>query len=229
MNILCMYIHNMLYNPNITCYITGICDIACYDEGMLYNMLYTMLCNMIHNVLHNMLRAKNPPSHFPLSGSRSASLQYRFIQQLLVGLALIIGEGHATFRLGLIGGRGGAVGGARSRSAGLDSSGGPVVLGWILGVPGQHLVRNLLHAWPGLAGFVVDFIQLLHGASVPVQEVKPGINHGIKSLHKERHSEEACQTGHHHLVNVWNLRQTWAKQCASCRSQMLHAVPKCYR
>ena len=116
-------------------------------------MLYTVLCNMIHNVLHNMLRAKHPPpngSHFPLPGSGSASLQCPFIQQLLVGLALIIGdsESHATFLAGLIGCRGGAVGGARRRSAGLDSRGGPVVLGWILGVPGQHLARNVLPAGP---------------------------------------------------------------------------------
>jgi hypothetical protein len=33
----------------------------------------------------------------------------------------------------------------------------------------------------GLARFVVDFIQLLHGACVSVQEVKPGIKHGILS------------------------------------------------
>ena len=103
---------------------------------------------MIHNVLHNMLRAKNPPSHFPLPGSGSASLQCQFIQQLLGCLALIIGEGHATFLAGLIGGRGGAVGGAWRRSAGLDSSGGPVVLGWILGVPGKHLAHNILPAGP---------------------------------------------------------------------------------
>jgi hypothetical protein len=56
---------------------------------MLYNMLYMMLCNMIHNVLHNMLCAKNPPSHFPLPGTGSASLQCLFIQQLLVGLLMI--------------------------------------------------------------------------------------------------------------------------------------------
>jgi hypothetical protein len=47
----------------------------------------------------------------------------------------------------------------------------------------------------GLAGFVVDFIQLLYGAGVPVQEVKPGINHGILSLPEGRHSEESRQTG----------------------------------
>ena len=153
-----------------------------------------MLCNMIHNVLHNMLCAKNPPSHFPLPGSGSASLQCPFIQQLLVGLALIIGdsESHATFLAGLIG-RGGAVGGARRRSAGLDSRGGRVVtvLGWVLGVPGEHLARNLLPAGP--CSFV-HFIKLLHGAGVPVQAVKPGINHGILSLPEGRHSEEARQT-----------------------------------
>ena len=94
-----------------------------------------------------MLRAKNPPSHFPLPGSASASLQCPFIQQLHVGLALIIGEGHATFRAGSIGGA--AVGGAWRRSgASFDSRCGPVILGLILGVPGQHLARNVLHAGP---------------------------------------------------------------------------------
>jgi hypothetical protein len=77
-----------------------------------------MLCNMIHNVLHNMLRAKNAPPHFPLPWSRLASLQCQFIQQLLGLLALIIREGHATFRAGLICGRCRAVGGTQRRSAG---------------------------------------------------------------------------------------------------------------
>ena len=163
-----------------------------------------MLCNMIHNVLHNMLRAKNPPSHFPLPGPGSASQQCKFIQQLLVCLALIIREGHATFLAGLIGGRGGAVGGARRRSAGLDSRGGPVVLGWILGVPGEHLARNLLPAGP--CSFVY-FIKLLHGAGVPVQAVKPGINHGILSLPEGRHSEEARQT----LAKQFSSR--WSQTC----------------
>jgi hypothetical protein len=61
---------------------------------------------------------------------------------------------------------------------------------------------SILHATyflQGLVDFVVDFVQLLHGAGVPVQEVKPGINHGILSLPEGRHSEEARQTGHHHL------------------------------
>jgi hypothetical protein len=101
---------------------------------------------MIYNVLHNMLRAKNLLSHFPLPRSGSASLHCPFIQQLLFGLALHIGEGHATFRAGLIGGRGGAVGGAWRRSAGLDSRGCSVFRGWILGVPGQHLLRNVRRA-----------------------------------------------------------------------------------
>ncbi len=43
----------------------------------------------------------------------------------------------------------------------------------------------------GLAGLVVDFIQLLHGTGVPVQEVKPGIDHGTPSFPEGRHSEEA--------------------------------------
>jgi hypothetical protein len=42
--------------------------------------------------------------------------------------------------------------GARRRSAGLDSRSGPVVLGWKLGVPGQHLAHNILYP-----GFVVNF------------------------------------------------------------------------
>jgi hypothetical protein len=149
---------------------------------MLYNMLYMMLWNMIHHVLHNMLRAKNHPSHFPLPCSGSASLQCLFIQQLLVCLALIIAalirrRGPCHFRAGPIGGSGeAALGGAWRRSgAGFDSCCGPVVLGRILGVPGQHLARNVLHA-----GFVVDFIQLVH--CLPVQEVKPGIDHGILSV-----------------------------------------------
>jgi hypothetical protein len=93
----------------------------------------------------------------------------------------------------------------------------------------QASILRATYFMQGLAGFVIDFIQLLHGACVPVQEVKPGINHGILSLPEGQHSEEASQTGHHHLGHAWNLRQTWAKQCASCRSQMHHAMPKCSR
>jgi hypothetical protein len=78
----------------------------------------------------------------------------------------------------------------------------------------------------GLAGFVVDFIQLLHGTGVPVQEVKPGINCEILSLPEGRHSEEARQTGHHHLGHAWNLQQILAKQWANCMFHMRHAVPK---
>jgi hypothetical protein len=145
---------------------------------------------MIHNVLHNMLRAKNPPSHFPLPGSGSASLQCPFIQQLLVGLALIIGEGHATFLAGLIGCRGGAVGASTAAAA-------PSFLGGYLVF--QASILRATYFLQGLVDFVVDFIQLLHGACVPVQEVKPGINHGILSVPEGRHSKEARQTGHHHL------------------------------
>jgi hypothetical protein len=112
---------------------------------MLYNMLYNILCHMLRNVLHYMLRAMNPPPS-PLPGSGSASLQCLFIKQLLSCFALIIGEGHATFRAGPIGGRCGAVGGVLMRSAGFDSRDGPVVLGRILAVPGQHLARNVLHS-----------------------------------------------------------------------------------
>jgi hypothetical protein len=146
---------------------------------------------------------RTPPLR-PLPGSGSASLQCPFIQQLLGCFALIIGEGHATFRAALIGGCGWAIGGAW-RSACLNSRGGPVVLGWIPGdgVPGQHLARNGLHA-----GFVGDFIQLLDG--IPVQEVKQysGIDHGIVSLRSRRHSEEARQVGDHQLGHAWILPQS---------------------
>ena len=64
----------------------------------------------------------------------------------------------------------------------------------------------------GLAGFVVYFIQSLHGAGIPVQEVNSGINYGTLSLLEGQHSEEARQTGHYRLGHAWNLRQTWAKQ-----------------
>jgi hypothetical protein len=43
-------------------------------------------------------------------------------------------------------GRGGAVEGAQRRSAGFDIRCGPVVFGWKLGVPGQHLALNVLYA-----------------------------------------------------------------------------------
>ena len=65
----------------------------------------------------------------------------------------------------------------------------------------QASVLRATYFLQGLVDFVVDFIQLLHGAGVPVQAVKPGINHGILSLPEGRHSEEA-----------W---QTWAKQCSA--------------
>ena len=88
----------------------------------------------------------------------------------------------------------------------------------------QARILRATYFLQGLVDFFVDFIQLLHGAGVPVQAVKPGINHGILSLPEGRHSEEA--------------RQTWAKQSASRRSQTgdwfqtgdwRHAVPKCSR
>jgi hypothetical protein len=68
-------------------------------------------------------------------------------------------------------------------------------------VPGQHLALNILYA-----GFVNNFIQLLHG--VPAQDVNPGINTGILSLHEGLHSKEALQVGNHHLGHAWNLRQS---------------------
>jgi hypothetical protein len=193
---------------------------------MLYNMLCKMLCNMIRNVLHKMLRAKKPPPPLPGSGSALASLQCQFIQQLLGCFALIIRKGRATFRVGAIGGRGGAVRGARRRSAGFDRRDGPVVLGQIHGVPGQHFVLNVLHAGPcRLPKFVINFIQLLHGAGVPVQEVKPGIDHGILSLPEGRHSEEACQTDDHHLEHAWNLLQSNAPVAGPSCVMLCPSVP----
>jgi hypothetical protein len=101
---------------------------------MLCSILYTMLCKMIRNVL----RDKNPSSlpSFPVPNlpACSASLFNNYLAALLSPLA------------GPIGGHGGAVGGAWRRSAGFDSSSGPVVLGWQLGVPGQHLARNVVYA-----------------------------------------------------------------------------------
>jgi hypothetical protein len=161
---------------------------------------------MIHNVLHNMQRARNIPSHFPLPGSGSASLQCPFIQQLLVGLALIVGEGHATFRAGLIGGRGGAVGVCGGGALASTAAAAPSFLGGYLVY--QASILRARYFMQGFAGFVVDFIQLLHGASVPVQEVK------LASIMRSRVSmksdtprklarqaiilsgEEARQTGH---------------------------------
>jgi hypothetical protein len=46
----------------------------------------------------------------------------------------------------------------------------------------QASILRATYFLQGLVDFVVDFIQLFHGACVPVQEVKSGINHGILSL-----------------------------------------------
>ncbi len=93
---------------------------------------------------------------------------------------------------------------------------------------GRYLVyqASILRArcfMQGLAGFVIDFIQLLHGAGIPVQKVKPGIDYGILSLPEGRHSEEACQTGYHHLGHAWNLQQSNAPVACprSCCAQVL--------
>jgi hypothetical protein len=113
-------------------------------------MLYRTLCSMIRNVLYNMLRrAKNPPPFSPslIQIGQPAVPGYSTISCWL-GPHHRRGPCHVSGGRGLIGCRCGAVGGARRRSAGLDSRCCPVVLGWILGVPGQHLARNVLHAGP---------------------------------------------------------------------------------
>ena len=46
----------------------------------------------------------------------------------------------------------------------------------------QASILHTTYFLQGLVDFVVDFIQLRHGACVPVQEVKSGINSGILSL-----------------------------------------------
>ena len=139
-----------------------------------------MLCNMIHNVLHNMLRAKNPPSHFPLPGPGSASQQCKFIQQLHVCLALIIREGHASFWRGSLAAVVGRSGVRRGGALAWTAAAAPSFLdGYLVS---QASILRATYFLQGLVDFVDDFIQLLHGAGVPVQEVKSGINHGILSL-----------------------------------------------
>ena len=162
-----------------------------------------MLCNMLHNMLHNMLRAKKPPSHFSPPWvwiCLPAVPVYSTITCLLGphhrrGPCHVSGGAHRWPLLGC--GRGCV----KEERRWLRQPLLPVVLGRILGVPGQHLARNVLHA-----GFVVDFIQLVHG--LPVQEVKPGIDHGILSVPEGRHSEEARQVGDQHLGHAWHLRQS---------------------
>ncbi len=77
--------HNMLCNRVfLTCYITW-CDIT-LSEHMLRNILYD------YRTTITLL--------LPWSGS--ASVQCPFIKELLGGCMLIIGEGHATLRAGLL-------------------------------------------------------------------------------------------------------------------------------
>jgi hypothetical protein len=133
-----------------------------------------------------MLRAKKKTSHFPVPGSGSASLQCRVIQQLLVGLALIIGKGHATFRLGS---SAAAVGRCGVRGAGALASTAAAALSFLGGyLVYQASILRSTYFMQGLAGFIIDFIQLLHDADVLYKKSSPGINHGILSLHEERHS-----------------------------------------
>jgi hypothetical protein len=146
-----------------------------------------MLRNMIHYVLHNMLHIKKPPSHFLLSWSGSAILQCPFIQQnyLLAWPSSLekamprFGRGSSAAVAGRSGVRwGGAL--ASTVAAAPSFLGGYLVY--------QASIFRATYFMQGLAGFVIYFIQLLHGAGVRVQEVKPGINLGILSLPEVRHS-----------------------------------------
>jgi hypothetical protein len=115
---------------------------------MLYNMIYTMLCNIIRSVLRNMLHAKKSPSPPPFLAwiGQPAEPVYSTITWLVRphhwrGPCHVSGGAH---RWPLLGGRGCAE--DERWAADFDSCGGPVFLGRILGVPGQHLVRNVLYA-----------------------------------------------------------------------------------
>ena len=76
--------------------------------------------------------------------------------------------------------------GVRGRALASTAAAAPSFLGGYL-VFQASIVRST-YFLQGLVDFVDDFIQLLHGAGVPVQEVKSGINHGILSLPEGRHS-----------------------------------------
>ena len=88
----------------------------------------------------------------------------------------------------------------------------------------QASILRATYFLQGLVDFFVDFIQLLHGACVPVQAIKPGINHGILSLPEGRHSEEARQTWAKHFSSRRSQTGDWSQTC-----DWRHAVPKCSR
>ena len=88
----------------------------------------------------------------------------------------------------------------------------------------QASILRATYFLQGLVDFVVDFIRLFHGTCVPVQEVKPGINHGILSLPEGRHSEEARQTWVKQFSSRLSGTGDWSQTC-----NWRHAVPKCFR
>jgi hypothetical protein len=115
---------------------------------MLHDMLYIMLSNMICNVLHNMLRARPGKPTPPLPGPGRPACSARLFTNYLAASLSSSERAMPRFRAGPIGGCVWAVEGAQRRSAGFDSSDGPVVLGLILGVPDKHFSRNVLHRGP---------------------------------------------------------------------------------
>jgi hypothetical protein len=105
-------------------------------------------------------------------------------------------------------GRSGVLGGEALAST---AAAAPSFLGGYLVYQASTLRSTYL--MQGLAGLVIDFIQLLHGADVPVQEVKPGINHGILSLLEERHSmSRSCPRRSQQSTNLEGVR--WRDSCA---------------
>jgi hypothetical protein len=134
-------------------------------------------------------------------------VQCPFIKELLGGCMLIIGEGHATLRAGLLQA---LLWGKEPRKQPLAFaaawavtvskfpavSAGHSVLGWKLRVPGRCNARHVLDL-----GFIVDFIQNVHG--IPVQEVNLGVDTQILSLSEG----QPRQIGDHYLGHAWNLQQ----------------------
>jgi hypothetical protein len=111
---------------------------------MLYNILYMMLCNMLHNMLHNMLRAKKPPSHFfpPWVWICLPAVPVYSTITCLLGPHHRRGPCHVSggaHRWPLLGCCWGCV---KEERRWLRQPLLPVVLGRILGVPGQHLLEH---------------------------------------------------------------------------------------
>jgi hypothetical protein len=144
-----------------------------------------MLCNIIHNVLHNMLRAKNPPPILPFPDLDRPACSARLFNNYLSAWPSSSERAMPRFWRGS---SAAVVGRSRVRGGGALAStaaAAPSFLGGYLVFQVSILFSSYL--LQGLVDFVVDFIQLLHGTGVPVQEVKPGINQGILSLPEGLH------------------------------------------